>query len=84
VEAFLKNKDRIRLLILDLIMPKMNGEEALDAIRKIQLYTKVLFTSGCAADIFEKKNISKEGLNLLTKPISSTTFLQRVRETLDI
>jgi CheY-like chemotaxis protein len=74
------------LLILDLIMPKMNGKEALDAMRKIQPDTKMLFMSGYAADIFEKKNIPEEGLNLLTKPkpISPTTFLQRVRETLDI
>ncbi len=83
VEAFLKNKDRIRLLILDLIMPKKNGKEVLDAIREIQPDIKVLFMSGYAADIFEKKNIPGEGLNLLTKPISPTTFLQKVRETLD-
>ena len=56
-------------------MLKINGEEALDAIRKIQPHTKVLFTSVYAADIFEKKNIPEEGLNLLTKPISPTTFL---------
>jgi PAS domain S-box-containing protein len=83
VEAFLKNKDRIRLLILDLIMPKKNGKEVYEAMRKIRPDIKVLFMSGYAADIFEKKDIPEEGLNLLLKPISPTLFLNRVRDTLD-
>ncbi|HUJ16644.1 MAG TPA: response regulator [Nitrospirota bacterium] len=83
VEAFLKNKDRIRLLILDLIMPRKNGKEAFEAIREIRPDIKVLFMSGYAADIFERRNIPEEGLNLLAKPISPTLFLSRVRETLD-
>jgi len=83
VEAFLKNKDRIRLLILDLIMPKKNGKEVFEAMRKIRPDIKVLFMSGYAADIFEKRDIPEEGLNLLLKPISPTLFLNRVRDTLD-
>jgi hypothetical protein len=39
--------------------------------------------SGYAADIFEKRDIPEEGLNLLLKPISPTLFLNRVRDTLD-
>jgi len=83
VEAFLKNKDRIHLLILDLIMPKKNGKEVFEAMRKIRPDIKVLFMSGYAADIFEKRDIPEEGLNLLLKPISPTLFLNRVRDTLD-
>ena len=30
-----ENKERIALVILDVIMPKMNGKEAFDEIRKI-------------------------------------------------
>jgi two-component system, cell cycle sensor histidine kinase and response regulator CckA len=83
VETFLKNMDQIRLLILDLIMPKKNGKEAFEEIRKIRPNIKVLFMSGYASDIFERRNIPEEGLNLLAKPISPTLFLNRVRETLD-
>jgi len=83
-EVFLENKDRIRLLLLDLIMPKMNGKEALDAKRKIPPTIKELFMSGYTADILEKRNIREEGVNLLTKPISPTTFFKRVREASDI
>jgi signal transduction histidine kinase/CheY-like chemotaxis protein len=80
---FKENEDRVRLLIFDVIMPKMNGKDAFEEIRKSRPDVKVLFMSGYAADIFEKKNIPEQGLNLVLKPIAPTEFLKKVRETLD-
>ncbi|MDA8166131.1 MAG: response regulator [Desulfobacteraceae bacterium] len=36
-------RDKIDLFLLDLIMPKMNGKKAFDAIRKTRPDAKVLF-----------------------------------------
>ncbi len=83
VAKFAENKDRITLLILDVIMPKKNGKEALEEIRRMRPDIKALFMSGYAADIFEKKNIPEEGRNLISKPILPAEFLRRVREKLD-
>jgi PAS domain S-box-containing protein len=83
VVEFMENKNRVRLLILDVIMPRKNGKEAFEEIRRIRPDIKVLFMSGYAGDIFEKKNIPEQGLNLIPKPISPTEFLKKVRETLD-
>ncbi len=83
LEIFFENEDRIHLLIFDVIMPKMNGKDAFEEIRTFRPDVKVLFMSGYAADIFEKKNIPEQNLNLVAKPISPTNFLMRVRETLD-
>ena len=83
LEKFIENQSRIHLLIFDVIMPKMNGKDAYEEIRKFRPNIKVLFMSGYAADIFEKKNISDLDLNIVAKPISPTEFLKRVRETLD-
>lgn len=80
---FIENESRIRLLIFDVIMPKMNGKDAYEEIRKFRPDIKVLFMSGYAADIFEEKNISDQDLNIVAKPITPTDFLKRVRETLD-
>jgi DNA-binding response OmpR family regulator len=80
---FKENEDRVSLLIFDVIMPKMNGKDAFEEIRKFRPDMKVLFMSGYAADIFEKKNIPEQGLNLVLKPIAPTEFLKKVRETLD-
>ncbi len=80
---FIENESRIRLLIFDVIMPKMNGKDAFEEIQKFRPGIKILFMSGYAADIFEEKNISDRDLNIVAKPISPTEFLKKVRETLD-
>jgi hypothetical protein len=39
--------------------------------------------SGYTADVFEKKSIPEQRLNLITKPVSPTELLKKVRTTLD-
>ncbi|HDH53706.1 MAG TPA: PAS domain S-box protein, partial [Nitrospirae bacterium] len=46
VEKFTDNKDEIQLLILDIVMPRKNGKETFEEIRKLKPEIKVLFTSG--------------------------------------
>lgn len=83
VMKFMENKDEVQLLILDVIMPKRNGKEAYEEIRKIRPDTKALFTSGYTADIINKKGILDEGLNFISKPFSTNDLLKKVREALD-
>lgn len=83
VEQFLANKHRIKLIILDVIMPKKNGREVYDEIRKLVPKIKVLFTSGYTADIIHKQGVLDEGLNFISKPASPTIFLKKVRDVLD-
>jgi DNA-binding response OmpR family regulator len=35
IETFIENKDRIRLVLLDMIMPKKNGKEVYYEIKRI-------------------------------------------------
>ena len=83
IKVFNENKNNVQLLLLDLIMPKMNGKEAYDEIRKIRPDIKVIFGSGYTSDIIDKKGILEEGLNFITKPISPRELLRKVREVLD-
>ncbi len=59
INKFVGDKDEIQLLILDLIMPKKNGKEAYDEIKKIRPDIKALFTSGYAIDIIKRKGLLK-------------------------
>ncbi len=77
-----KNKE-IQLLLLDVIMPKKNGRECYDEMKKIKPDVKVIFMSGYTADIIHKKGIIEEGIELLLKPISPNELLRKVREVLD-
>jgi FOG: CheY-like receiver len=82
IEEFLKHKDDIHLLLLDVIMPKKNGKEAYDAIRKIKPEIKAIFISGYSAEIIDEQAIL-EGLNFIGKPVSPEELLFSVREVLD-
>jgi DNA-binding NtrC family response regulator len=47
----MRNKERIKLFILEGIMPKMNGKEAFKAIKSIDPDAKYISMSGNAGDI---------------------------------
>jgi PAS domain S-box-containing protein len=83
VKVFQDNKDDIRLVILDVIMPRKNGKECFTEIRKIDPGIKAIFTSGYTADIVNKKGILEEGVQFLSKPVSPQLLLKEVWELLN-
>ena len=83
VAKFREHMHRIDLLVLDMIMPRKNGKEAHEEIRKIRPDIKVLFASGYAADIIHGKGIVEEELDFIMKPVSPMDLLRKVREILD-
>ena len=83
VKVFHKNKDNIHLLILDVIMPKKNGKEAYQEIRKVKPDIKVIFVSGYSSDIIHKKGILEDGVNFISKPVSPDGLLLKIRDVLN-
>jgi CheY-like chemotaxis protein len=83
LRLFSEHKDQIHILILDVVMPKKNGKQIYDDIKKTQPNIKCLFTSGYDANIIHKKGILEENLPFLSKPISPEELLTKVREILD-
>ncbi len=83
IDVFIENKDRIQLLILDVIMPKKNGKEVYETLKESNPYIKALFISGYSADILHKKGIISEGPEVILKPISSDNLLRKIRDLLD-
>ncbi len=83
VNKFVENKDKIDILLFDVIMPKMNGKEAYDKIKKIRPDIKVLLTSGFPADFIHSHGIMEQGLNFVSKPVSPTELLKKIREVLN-
>lgn len=82
VEKYLENRDNIKLVILDLIMPLKNGKETLDEIKKINPAQKYIFVSGYPAEIMFEKGIIDREIEFLNKPISPTLLLQKIKEVL--
>lgn len=77
------HRDKIQLIILDVIIPKKDGKEVYYEIKKVKPDTKVIFISGYASDILYKKGLIEEGLNFIPKPMSADELLIKVREILD-
>lgn len=82
LNKFMEHKERIQLLILDVVMPKMNGKEVCDEIRKVKEDIRVLFSSGYTSDIIQKKGILEAGVLFISKPVTPHLLLSKVREAL--
>ncbi len=59
-----EDKDNTQLCILDMIMPKKNGRDAYDEIKKINPSIKALFASGYTADIIARSPTAIENWKL--------------------
>jgi two-component system cell cycle sensor histidine kinase/response regulator CckA len=57
------------LMIVDSVMPKKNGREVLDELKKRHRDVKVLFTSGYTKDVVLDKGIEEHLVDFLPKPI---------------
>ena len=83
VEKFKAHQDIIRLVLMDMIMPKKNGMEAYEEISRIKPGVKLLFSSGYPADFIENRGVSEKAVELIMKPVQPMELLRKVREILD-
>ncbi len=82
--ALAKNHSgRIHLLITDVIMPEMNGQELRQRLQEIQPELKVIFISGYTANIIAHHGVLDKRTNFLQKPFSVQILVEKVREVLD-
>ncbi len=83
VEIFKLYKDEISLVVLDLIMPVMDGKQAFSQIRNIGGDIKMLVATGFTVDE-EVEALLKQGCHgFIQKPFSMNKFSRAIREILD-
>jgi PAS domain S-box-containing protein len=82
LRAFREHLDHIALVISDLIMPKMNGREAFEVMKRMRPGVKVIFTSGYTADIITQKGLLDQGAAFITKPLNPAELLKKIRDVL--
>ncbi|WP_026840524.1 PocR ligand-binding domain-containing protein [Citrifermentans bremense] len=83
VEKFAANREKIAMILMDMIMPKKNGKVAYDEISLLQPGVKVMYSSGYTADFIQNRGVSEEGIELVMKPVQPMELLRKVREMLD-
>ena len=83
LRTFKADADGIGLVITDLIMPRMNGKQMFDEIRRIRPDMKALFSSGYSAKIIEQQGDLGANAEFMTKPLQPALLVKMVREMLD-
>ena len=73
----------IDLLITDIIMPDMDGNELAEKIKKIKPDIKILFTSGYTNNHIVKSTAIKPDINFINKPFSYHTLAKKVRKVIE-
>jgi signal transduction histidine kinase len=79
LRRFAQHEGTVQLLILDVVMPKMNGKEVYQKICGSGKSIPVLFSSGYTADIINRNGVLDKGLNFLSKPMTPHDLLAKVR-----
>lgn len=77
VEIFMDNYDEIDLVLLDMTMPLMNGDDALAQMRFIDPEIKVVLFTGIVVD-WEELKVN----GIIQKPFGTGEILSKVQELL--
>ena len=83
IEIYRKNQDDIGMVILDMVMPGMNGGETYDNLKEINPEIKVLLSSGYSLN-GQASAILKRGCDgFIQKPFTLKHISRKIREILD-
>ncbi len=83
LELYHGNRDAIGIVVLDLIMPGMDGNAVFRKIREVNPREKILVVSGYAVDGHAAANADKEYSGFLQKPFSIKELSRKIRVILD-
>ena len=82
LRIFDENKDRINLLILDLIMPDLSGEIVYDRIKALRPDVRVILSSGYSIE-GQAESILKRGCDgFIQKPYNLNQLAQKIKQIL--
>jgi PAS domain S-box-containing protein len=83
VELYRRHADEIDLVLLDMTMPQMDGEEAFGELRRIRSDVRVILSSGYSEQDATNRFAGKGLAGFIQKPYRSAKLLDKVREALD-
>jgi CheY-like chemotaxis protein len=78
-----QHRGQVRLVVTDIVMPHLDGAALGEWILSVDPSVKVLFVSGYAEELLERKGIQLAGAAFLDKPFTAEALLTKVREVLD-
>ncbi len=73
---------QVDLVLTDLIMPEMCGQELVRQLRPLSPHTKIIYSSGYTEDSIIGSGGPEAGIHFLPKPYTVTSLSEKVREVL--
>jgi CheY-like chemotaxis protein len=83
VRRFVEESEQIDLLLLDAVMPRRSGLDALEEIRRIRPDAKAVFVTGHVEDSPRRLAIREAGVPLIQKPVRPRELVTLLRKALD-
>lgn len=83
INMYSENKDQIDLLIIDMIMPHMNGGELFDRLKNINPAVRALLCSGYSIDGQAREIINRGCEGFIQKPFNMSQLSLKIREILN-
>ena len=80
--AYTKQQGQIKLVIMDMMMPILDGRQSIRALRKIDPDVKIIAVSGLASTGKTEAALEEDVFASLRKPYSSDVLLQKIAEAL--
>jgi len=78
-----EQKEPIHLLLVDVIMPRMNGVQFVEQYRALNQVFKVLYMSGYEESVIMHPEVLVRGTSYIRKPFTAQSLARKVREVLD-
>jgi PAS domain S-box-containing protein len=83
IKIFDENKDRIDLVILDMVMPEKNGRQTFQELKAMSADVKILLCSGYEQEMYFQELFEAGASGLLRKPFQHSELIEKVRKTLE-
>jgi CheY-like chemotaxis protein len=78
-----RTKEKIDLVLTDLIMPGINGQELIETLQKDRPEIKFILMSGYTDDIVAGRGSLSQGVEFINKPLLPVSLANKIREVLD-
>jgi two-component system, cell cycle sensor histidine kinase and response regulator CckA len=77
-----RSDSEIRLVLTDVIMPRVNGAQIQERLKALRPDLKVLYMSGYTANVISNHGVLRQGINFIQKPFTLEQLAQKLDEIL--
>jgi len=83
LDIFSKKPDRYDLVLTDMSMPKLSGDQLVSQMLAIKPDLPVIFSSGYSQDFKKEMALKSGAIKYIEKPLDTQTLIKTIRSVLD-